>query len=363
MIFFIVFGIGALVLVAAAVLFHYSITLKETLVQIGAQSLVCGFIVLTSMCGPSMHDEYMLTGHVTNKAMKEVDCRHDYKCNCYESCSGTGENRTCHEVCQTCYEHDFDQEWWVYSTVGNFEIDTIDRQGLKVPPRYNAAYIGEPATNTFSYTNYIKAKPDSLFRYQGLMEQYQNELMGYNYPAIYNIYRVNRAINLPASWNEPLEHYNDGKHPSVMLVRLAHRGLADGLRQKWLGGKQNDIIVMFEMTDDGVIKFVDVMAWSKNELFAIKLRDSLLNKKVENAHNMLWYVDQSLPLFDKRPMEDFKYLENAREPGTGWWIFAILLSLIAAVGSTWFMHNEDMFGETNSYRRYGGYRGNSFGRY
>lgn len=352
--FAIIFGIGAVVLVAAALFFRYTITLKETLLQIGVQTLVCGFMVLVAWCGPSTHDEYMLTGHVTGKKMERVSCSHSYKCHCYTTCSGTGKNETCTEHCSTCYDHDYDQDWNVYSTVGKFEINRVDRQGLVPPPRYNAAYVGEPASNTYGYKNYIKAKPDSLFRHQGLVEQYKDDLKRFNYPQIYNVYRVRRAINLPASWNEPLEHYNDGKHPSVMLVRLPEQGMANALRQHWLGGKQNDIIVMFEMTDDGIIKFVDVMTWTTNDLFSIKLRDSLLNQRIETADNMLWYVDQAMPLWQKRSMEDFKYLENAREPGQIWWLWAVFLSLFAAIATTYFVHQEDIFMEESP--RFGGYR-------
>ncbi len=76
-----------------------------------------------------MADVEIWNGEVTKKQRTLVSCSHSYQCNCRQTCSGSGSNQSCTQICDTCYEHSNDWDWDVSSTAGNFTIDRIDRQG------------------------------------------------------------------------------------------------------------------------------------------------------------------------------------------------------------------------------------------
>ena len=343
MTFGILFGIGALIALIACILLKVTITWKESLAHLGLQAGLAALMVLTSYCGPSTYDTQAVHGKVVGKQMERVSCRHSYSCNCTTHCFG-GENSTCHTICQTCYEHGFDQDWWVRTTVRNFEIDPVDRQGLIPSPRYTAAYTGEPATAFIGWNNWIKMKPDSLFGAQPTEAERQS-VAGFVYPATHSYYRTNRALNLPASWNEPLEHWNTS-HPgtSVMVVRLKSRDQVAALKKKWLGGKHKDIIILVEWGANG-IQWAEVWAWTTKEIFQITLRDRLVTQKPGDIHQILYWVERTLPLYSARNMDDFAYLKDAYEPGPWWWVLCVMLSIITSVGLVYVTHTNDLFDE------------------
>src|SRR5262249_53258019 len=145
-------------------------------------------------------DTEIWDGQVTNKSSERVSCSHSYDCNCYYTteCSGTGNNRSCSEVrhCSTCYEHSYDVDWNVYASTGeSLSIDRVDRQGLNMPARWGAAYIGEPYSSQHSFTNYILANPNSvLLGQKGDLQKFGKLIP--QYPTVYDYYRVQHAINM-----------------------------------------------------------------------------------------------------------------------------------------------------------------------
>jgi len=80
-------------------------------------------------------DVEVWSGEVVNKKKIRMMCEHSYQCMCVTVSCG----KDCStEICQTCYDHSFDNDWRVFTSMGKwtqFNIDRIDRQGLKEPPR------------------------------------------------------------------------------------------------------------------------------------------------------------------------------------------------------------------------------------
>lgn len=152
----IVFVVACCLLVR--LVFMKTITWLETAAIIGLLSvIVCLGYVLTFWSATD--DTLILNGQVIGKERNQVNCEHAYRCNCRQSCS----DKTCSQVCNTCFEHRNDWDWDVQSTVGVFTINRIDKRGSQEPPRWTEVKLGEPAANTYSYTNYLKAAPNSLF--------------------------------------------------------------------------------------------------------------------------------------------------------------------------------------------------------
>lgn len=139
-------------------------------------------------------DTEIISGVITNKTRTEVSCRHSYECNCVEICSGSGSNRSCSRTCQTCYEHSYDVDWDLLTNAMNHTIgiDTVDSQGLIQPPRWSKAYVGEPVAIPHTFTNYIKANPNTvLLRYH--IDLKDPKFWIPDYPNhVYDYYRLDR---------------------------------------------------------------------------------------------------------------------------------------------------------------------------
>lgn len=159
-----------LLVCACGFYFLKTITLQEFLIQCVAQIIVAGVSTFAVLYANTTDTE-VINSVVAKKYQSIVSCSHSYECFCtyHESCSGSGKDRTCSTVktCQTCYEHSHDYNWDVKAKNGNvISINRIDRQGIHEPQRWSSVQVGDPMSWTHSYTNYIKASPDSLFAYK-----------------------------------------------------------------------------------------------------------------------------------------------------------------------------------------------------
>ena len=333
------------------------ITFKEFLCQIGIQVVLiagCAFFVATG----NTSDVEVLNGRVKSKAKEKVSCSHSYTCNCRTVCSGAGKSRSCSTVCSTCYEHSYDWDWAVYLDIGNrLEIDRIDRRGNNEPPRFTAVQIGEPASVTHGYTNYVKGSPDSLFRHQGLLEKYIKELP--KYPSnIFDYYKVNRTILIGATlenveqWNKELSETNAelGKTKQANLVLVFTKNKPQdyfyALEQHWIGGKKNDIVLVMDVNDAGILNWVNVMAWTNDKMVEVTLRDAIMKVgKVDRQQILSVAKDNINQFYVRKPMKDFEYLKSIVTPTTGQWVFSMIVGLIASIGLGIFFHRNDTFGE------------------
>lgn len=346
------------------------ITIGEFLLQNGLQILVMLPFAFGNGCS-SMQDVEIWNGTVAKKERNKVSCSHSYKCFCYQSCSTDSKgNQSCHEVCQTCYEHSYDVDWDVYTTNNeNFEIDRIDRQGVNEPPRWTAVKIGEPTSVRHSYTNYIKASPDSLFRRQGLLEKYKQYIPEYPHP--YDYYRMNHSLTVngatltdAANLNKKLAEMNGtiGKAKKVNMMVIAVKDLPHdyffALEQAWIGSKKNDFVLVIGVDSAGKPQWADVLAWTQNKMAEVVARDAAAKLTSINDTDQIVNILQSSVSehYIRKPMKDFEYLKNAMTPTAGMWIAAMIIGLISSIGlGIFFMNNDydqdDEFGEVSNFNR------------
>ena len=329
-------------------IFPHTVTWREGLICLGGGSIIVATIVFASMYGQGS-DTQILNGQVTKKVRDEVSCSHSYECNCYNSCSGSGSNRTCTRICQTCYEHSYDVDWDVYSTVGRLTIDRVDRQGLKEPSRWTQVYVGEPFAVESSYYNYIKASPFSIFNKTEVDKQTPTPA----YLSVYDYYKINRITNfgspfkqvgeLNALLNESLKVLGPKKKVNIVVV-LHNKGnmFSEVLRTKQLGGKINDVYVVLDVDREGVFNHVAVFSWSKNDLVNVGIRDALLDIGKWDAVAMNGVIAYNIDkYYEHRSIEEFKYLDDEIEiPTYAIWILMIF-GLIFPVGSVYYAHKHD----------------------
>ena len=349
--------IPTIVALAFFVLSGKRITIKEFLTQMAVQVVLMTCIAYGVSC-QNTHDVEILNGRVTRKVRDVVSCRHSYQCNCYESCTGSGQNQSCTTICQTCYEHSYDVDWDVHTSIGRtISIDTIDRQGLLQPPRWTSVIIGEPVSISNWYTNYIKGSPDSLFRHQGLTEKYEKSIPGY--PGnIYDYYRLNRLVLVGVTltdathWNRDLSELNATLGASkqvnivVVAVKNAPQDYFYALEQSWIGGKKNDVVLVVSVDDSNNIQWTEVMAWTDNKMLHVSLRDQVNAVGSLTREPVIRALSNAVGAFYvRKPMKDFEYLSGLVKPTTGQWIFSMIFGLVLSVGLGVYMVRNDVFNE------------------
>lgn len=351
--------------VAAAVYFlSRKITWRELLIQVGVQLLIA-VLSAAIVYHANTSDDEVWSGVVTRKQQERVSCSHSYQCNCRQECTGSGKNRSCSTVCDTCYEHLWDYDWTVYFSTGDeIDIARVDRQGTHEPPRFTAVKIGEPAAIEHGYTNYIKAAPDSLFRRQGLVEKHGSTLPPYP-GKIYDYYKIDRLVTVnhratnAGEWNRGLMELNaevGSKRQADVAVVLADNVSREwffALEEKWLGGKKNDVIVVIGLNAGGKAEWVETMAWVTDPVFKVRLRDDIMKPDVNtlDPKEVLPIVRKNvLDSYHRKPMADYEYLRSSIRPSATEWIVTLVIGILAAIGLSIFLHREDVFGEERGMR-------------
>lgn len=364
--FLIILGVPLLI-AAGAFIFLKGITWKEFACIVGAQLVVAGSSAGIVSCA-NTHDTEVWNGVVTGKQQVSVPCSHSYQCNCHEECSGSGKNRSCSTHCDTCYEHFNDYDWDVYtSNKESITISRVDRQGVSAPPRWTATKMGEFTSVEHSYTNYIKASPGTLFRHQGLKEKYAGSLPSYP-QNIYDYYRLNRVVTVGFSlpderaWNYDLSKINSdlGWLKQVNIIVVLVKDKPDdwyyALEEEWVGGKKNDAILVVGVDGDLKPQWAQVMAWTTNEMFKVKLRDDVMAMPSLTHSALMTTISTDVnQTYVRKPMKDFEYLSSQITPSTTEWVITMIIGLLVAIGLVWFFETQDPFGDerwNNSYQRH-----------
>lgn len=329
-----------LVTLIAKFAFHKDICGKESLLSLGinmvASLFVCGIIYF--YINSQFRDEYIVNGEVIAKQKVKVSGEHSYSCNCVTSCSGSGTNQTCTTTCQTCYDHPYDFDWLVKTSVGSLSIDRVDRQGKNTPPRWSQVKIGEPVALTRSFNNYLLAVKDSLFNH------YTNSHFPVpSYPMPYDYYRINRVFgNNPVGssvLNDYLSNFLINKRFNiVVLFTDKSQEYKDSLMNQWKGSKRNDVILVYGMSGSEVVWFFSD-SYGKgidNRL----LHDKMLFSAINSEFTKELFV-QHLGMIDKEfkqvDTEQFEHLKSNIKVPSGILLFVFLLNISISVGVAFFM--------------------------
>lgn len=337
------------------------ITLKEFLVHeaVVLAIIIAGYFI--ALHGRTADTE-IWNGTIAKKWQGTGSCCHSYPCNCRSVCSGSGKSQSCSTHCDTCYLHSRDTTWNAVTSNGETAYsDGCNSPGSPPPARYLAITVGEPTAIEHGYVNYIKGNPDSIMKRQGAAAKYAGRLP--DYPRVYDLYRANRFIGVgtafrdPAGLNRRLSELNARQggakqaNITVVVVREPDQSYLEGLREAWIGGKKNDVIVVIGLSSDAnaadgaAIAWAGVLSWTKAEDLKIVIRDDLMALGRFDGDAVLGIIDRNVSeKFVRRPMSDFEYLKSTIEPSrTVQWVLFILGCLIAVGLQLWFWH-EDPFG-------------------
>lgn len=370
--FYLILLVPVVVALIARLAFKASITWPETAAQILIASLILTAVWFAGSYSQT-HDTEIWNGEVTKKTRHHDDYVRSYECRCYTTCSGSGDSRSCTEHCSTCYEDHYTVEWYLDTTIDKVRLKYRDSTSRRVydepdPASYTAAYVGEPCSATFSYTNYIKAVPDSLFNTEAA-EYAQFDSLIPSYPEVYGKYHVDHVITMGMGSNVEIRDWNNylaGKlkklgpasqaNVIVILVNTADQTYRHALETAWLGGKKNDVIVMAGVTNYPQIDWVDTITLGQNAdngLMTVKIRDELTALgSIESGQAFIDVVATNVAQhFDRKPMADFEYLKDDIQPATWVVTTAFIIAFLLSAVLTWVFHVYDPFGSGGNGRR------------
>ena len=345
-------GIGIL----AFVISGRKITPKELALQEGILAVIVIIMYYVMLSGQTGDTEF-LNGSIAEKHRDTQGCCHSYPCNCHPVCSGSGTSRSCSEHCDTCYEHSHDVYWEATSTTGSqVYYDGCNSPHSDTPKRYDLIYVGEPTTENHGYTNYIKGNPNSILRREAVSPNLLAQVPVY--PEVFDHYHSLRVLDLGvvgidvASMNHEIDFMNAQlgakRQVNIILILTKEPDLtfAEAIRQKWLGGKKNDVVVVVGMPSFPEIAWVDTVSWTQQETMKINIRDSILAMKTFDGHNVLGIIAYEIDNgFKRRHMRDFQYLSAGIEPSTNETIALFLVAGILSIILSIINYQTDVFDE------------------
>ena len=288
-------------------------------------------------------DTEILNGEVTGKARREVSCSHSYSCNCKPVCTGSGTSRSCTTSCDTCYEHSHDVDWIVLTSLGEIEIDRVDRQGVREPSAFRERVAGDPVAKTHTFMNYVRASNSSLFHKESDPSKVFQSLP--NYPSdIRNYHYVDRVLTDGVAvpelnvWNRNLalllKELGPKKQANVIVVftKNPDPSYSDALQNHWFGGKKNDVVLVVGTPEYPKIEWVNVFSWSSAEIFNTQLRDSVADLGTVDRDQIFRLIHQhTLSSFKRKSMKEYEYLIPEIEPPIWVTATATVLGIVGSV--------------------------------
>lgn len=331
----------------------------ELAISLAAGCLITSVVYAIGAYGQAA-DVEIINGEVTSKSRTHGSYIRTYSCNCTQQCTGTGNSRSCTQVCQTCTEHRYTVDWVSHTTVGDFTIDSRDTTSSSVymtpdPQFYKNILTGDPVAARHSYINYVKAAPDSLFHHFDVKTSKFKDMVPAYPDKVYNYYNLDRAltVNVPipdlAAWNADISNIVKKLGPQkqanvvILFVNTADQSYIHALEGKWIGGKKNDIIVVIGTTNYPNIDWVAISSWTDSQLFKVQLRDDIMALGVVDRSKIIPLITtHTMASYKRKEMKDFEYLKDKVQPPVWVLTLAIALGIIISVGSSFFFYRYDL---------------------
>lgn len=352
---FLVFLLPALfAVVAMKVIFKREITTREFFIHLGSSLGITVVIYAISFAFlySSMADTQILNGMITNKF------KHTEICSEYSSCenyyiktktktriNSKGKLERYTETYKVfLYSTEFD--WYLQtSTDDNIKIKRVNDRGDVMPPRWNMAHVGDYSASTSIYINPLLSGDVSLFNTAADSGLYSDEDLKDipDYPEVYDYYRFNPVINLTqhdvsfirTELNKQMRTMGASKQANVIFVVIDSNINGDDftkkLKQKWNGGKKNDIIIVVGIDKIKNITFLTSNSYadgSGNELLhsTLKMR-YIANESVLDLNEVRVIMSIIDDKFNRLPASEFNYMLTDVKPSFMLIIIIIILTL------------------------------------
>lgn len=370
----------ALVVILGGIKFITKLHPFEYLIQIAVAAVLTFFFWLFTFIPYSTWDNEVWNGSITDKQHVVKTCPNNNRwissrdsfCDNYktrevwagQTCTGEGSSRMCTNNYNTEYRYIFPTEGrWMLAASNlkqSWEIERVDKRGMTPPPFYTSVNVGDPASITNGYLNWVKGAADSLFHQDGKVEEKYQAIMP-EYPIkLYDIFKLDRIVPVGVTipnLKQVNDHLSDAlkalgpqkQMNAVIVVADATKISEDfsfAVRRAWQGFKKNDAVI-FIGTNDSKIQWVRVMSWSKEAIFDVTLRESILadyGKPLDLINVIDKLSTTGLQFYKRRPMEEFEYLKDSIPTPVWLIVLFVILQILVAAFSIAFFHRHDPLG-------------------
>lgn len=325
-------------------LFRDTISVKEFCLQLGVSVAVAvsGWMFTR---WHSMQSIEHWNGRITEKDSGTEGC-----CHCSTVCDARDKDGNCTSSHTEC-DHVLDYWWSVHVSTGDVITDGCHGSSFD-PDWWTKAKVGEPASVPHTYTNYLKADPESIPHHTANPRDLAEVPP---FPQVRDRYRVSKVVThggvrAPKNWQDELLNLNadiGGRKQVDVVVFLTKRPDAEfayAIEAAWLYGPKNALIVVMG-TDGKSITWARVVTISEVDELAITLRDELPGRTLDDPDLIKFIGEQVKSKFHRTPMSKYEYLASAAAP-EGWRLVTLyLFVIIVSVGLTMYMHANDVFGD------------------
>jgi hypothetical protein len=328
----------AVPVLGAALVYYFAP--REARLTASGIGLVVGLLVVGVVFGVSygaaVQDVEIWSGKVISKERKHGEYEESYKCNC-RSVTKTRSNGSSYseEECDTCYRTHYTVHWNCHTTIGSYTIDSLDRLSRSVynapnPHRWLIIKPNDPVSGRKFYTNYVQAVSNSLFAAadENLMNGFGPLLVEYP-DKVYDFYHVDRFVSPGFSftdakaWNDDISKMLIDLGPAkqvnvvIAVAKTGDRAYTSALRTKWEGANKNDVVLVIGSLDGQKMEFVDVITWSKNEIFKVQLIDRIQSIGIISRPQIIEVLQSQIAKnFERRRMREFEYLKGEIDPSS-----------------------------------------------
>lgn len=353
-------GLAPLLLIPFVVMFAFRykdgghrFTVKEfVLLEVLMASLLAGGFWMARDAG--MADQEIWSGRIVAKDKGTQSC-----CHCRQVCetctrtNAQGQSETYSCNCREECDHIRDHYWSLDVSTGDTLFVARCSPSSADPDLWTRAYVGEPAVVEHDFRNYLKADPDSVLRQQAMVAG-----SGPDYPSVYNVYKIDRVINLGtrmdtrawnAKLNEVLADLGGRKLVNVNIIATTNPdpAYAQVVERDWLYGKLNDVTFILGAPDGVNVMWAAVVTLpTGNASLRVVGRDALIGSNLADPDATLAKITQVVSAeWRWSGIEDLAYLAWAAKPPLWLHVLLYVLGIAGAAFGSAVMIHHDIFGE------------------
>lgn len=289
----------------------------------------------------------------------------------YQTCSGSGKDRSCTTHYYDCSYRKDHPEYWVKVTSGKNEIEISEQEYNTLAKQFNTAqqevemnrnfyridgdaqaypYNGEilrveSVSSEHSYANKVKAS-GSVFKFESITTEEAGKWKLYNYPAVENNSQSTvLGASVRQATQKKLDYLNgyDGPNHQIRVYIVVYKDQPYTVVNKqlsyWQGGNKNELLIHLGVDATGQLKWYDATSWMDKPEVTARIKTFLAGQKQANIGALADFLIPTVERYwHRKSFSDFDYLDIELSPNQLMWI--IISILIYNVGiSIWVVFN------------------------
>ena len=274
----------------------------------------------------------IISGTVVDKSVIYDPTTESYSC----GTDSKGNSKTC---TRTVPRWRFEVE----ADVGTWYEHSYSR--LTVPTVYSRAKVGEAFAKEKMFMNYQYVNDETVL--VNKLDAYDGWLP--DYPSVYDGYKVNRALsnvvdvselNVALANAERVWGKKYGVNVTAAVVHEKAEMFPNALRNKWVGGKKNDVVLTLFINADKKVVRSNVFSRSTSTKrtteyadFNTTLRENAARIETLDVQKLVSVIDATLPYFEREDLAEHDF--GATSYSAPWYVnmLGIFVVMLACFGT------------------------------